>query len=92
MGLFDIVSFLTPFFSGHGVPHLAAEADKWFAEKGQDYPDLRDRTEALAAFLRGEVEKAGLDAAKMKDTLWGLASDVSNGRGGVDKQAWQGGV
>jgi len=92
MGIFDIVSFLTPFFTGHGVPHLAAEADAWIKERGEDYPDAKARADALRAFLSEKVAAAGLDAEGMKATLTGLAEDVVRGHGGVDPQVWQGGV
>lgn len=91
---FDLLTFLGKFLSGFSVPDIGEKVQAWLEEKGAEYPDLKDRTAALAAWLEVTLADAEpeLDPATAKNTLLGIASDIVHGVAGVDPGAWHGGV
>lgn len=90
--MFDLLTFLEKMLGGLDVPDIGLRASAWLKEKGDEYPDLRSRTDALAAWLAATIAEAEpeLDPAQMRDTLWGIASDVVNGTAGISKSSWKG--
>lgn len=91
---FDLLSFLTLILGGLNVQGLDQKIAAWLAAEGVKYPDLRDRADALAAWISQTLQASipNLDPVAMKDTLWGIASDIVHGTAGVDPGAWQGGA
>ena len=91
---FDLFSFLSKLLSGLAVGGLDARVLDWLNQKGQEYPDLKDRTDALAAFITQVVTEATpeLDPATMANTIKGIAADIVHGQAGVDPASWQGGA
>ena len=89
MSGFNILAFLQSFLGGLDVPDIELKAVQWLQAKGQEYPDLEDRTDALADFLKSTIAEAqsGLDPATMANTLKGIAADVVNGNAGIDREA-----
>lgn len=90
---FDIITFLTSIFvRGLNVPGLDEKATAWLAEKGAEYPDIKDRADALATYLHDTLTELApeLDPDKMRNTLIGIARDVVSGAAGVDHGAWHG--
>lgn len=89
---FDILTFLTKILGGLDVPGLDQKAAAWLTDKGAEYPDIKDRADALAAFLSDTLTELApeLDPAKMRNTLIGIARDVVSGAAGVDHDAWRG--
>jgi len=92
--IFDLLTFLRTILAGFNVSGIEEQALAWLKEKGEEYPDLRSRTDALAAWLGTTLAEASpnIDPDKMRDTLWGIASDVVHGTAGIDPAAWQGGA
>lgn len=90
---FDLLTFLARALGGFEVSGIEAKTSAWLAEKGDEYPDLKSRTDALAAWLGATLEESlpELDPATMKNTLAGIAADVVHGTAGVDPGSWQGG-
>lgn len=86
---FNILGFLTGFLSGLDIPHIESSAVAWLETKGAEYPDLKDRTDAFAAWLQTTIAEAApeLDPATMANTLKGIAEDIVHGAAGVDPQA-----
>lgn len=91
---FDILTFLTKILGGLDVPGLDAKAAAWLTEKGAEYPDIKDRADALAAYLHDTLTQLApeLDPDKMRNTILGIARDIVSGDTGVDPGAWHGGV
>lgn len=91
---FNLLQFLGLIFGGLNVPGIQEKITAWLAAEGAQYPDLRTRTDALAAWLAKTLSEAApnLDPVAMKDSLWGIASDIVHGTSGVDPDAWRGGV
>lgn len=89
---FDLLSFLSSLLGGIDVGSLEARGQTWLEEHVADYPDLDTAKEALSAFLTAELQaaKPELDAAKIKDTIYGVASDIIRGSAGVDPKASHG--
>jgi truncated hemoglobin YjbI len=85
---FDLLAFLTNVLGGFDVPGIEEKAVAWLKEKGAEYPDLRERADAFASYLSATLAEVDLDPSTMKDTLWGIASDVVHGTAGVDPKAW----
>ena len=90
---FDLLTFLSKVIGGLDMPNLEAKVQTWLDEKGSEYPDLKDRTEAHAAWISATLAEAEpeLDPATMKNTILGVAADIVHGTAGVDPGAWQGG-
>ena len=90
--MFDLLKFLQAVLGGFSIPGIEDRAVAWLKEKGDEYPDLRSRTDALAAWLQETLaeSEAGLDPTAMRDTLYGIASDVVHGTAGVSRTSWQG--
>jgi hypothetical protein len=86
--MLNLLSFLTKVLGGLDIPGIEEKAVSWLKEKGVEYPDLRERADAFASWLSATISEAELDPATMKDTLWGIASDVVHGTAGVDPEAW----
>lgn len=86
---FNILSFLQAFLGGLDVPDIELKAVEWLETKGQQYPDLEERTKELAEFLKTTIAEAhpALDPAAMANTLKGIAADVVNGNAGIDREA-----
>lgn len=89
---FDILTLLTKIRGWLDVPGLDAKAAAWLSEHGAEYPDIKDRADALAAYLHDTLTQLGpeLDPAKMRHTLLGIARDVVSGDAGVDYGASHG--
>jgi hypothetical protein len=94
LALFELVAFLERFLGGLNIPGIESRAISWLEEKGQEYPDVKERTDALAAWLSTTISEAhpALDVTTMKNTLYGIAQDVINGTAGVDRGSWMGGA
>ena len=92
--MFDLLLFLQRVLGGLDIPGIEDRAVAWLKEKGDEYPDLRLRTDALAAWLQETIAESAtnLDPTTMRDTLWGIASDVVHGTAGTDRAAWMGGA
>ena len=86
---FDILTLLTKILGVVDVPGLDAKAAAWLSEKGAEYPDIKDRADALAAYLHDTQLAPELDPDKMRNTLIGIARDIVSGDAGVDHSAWQ---
>lgn len=86
---FNLLGFLTAFLGGLDIPHVERNAVGWLETKGAEYPDLKERADALAAWLGTTISEAApeLDPASMANTLKGIAADVVHGAAGVDPQA-----
>jgi hypothetical protein len=89
---FDLLKFLSAIFGGLNIPGIEEKALAWLKEKGTQYPDLEQRTEALADWLTVTLKEASpeLDPATMRNTIDGVAADIVHGTAGVDPGAWQG--
>lgn len=88
---FALLSFLNTMLGGLNVPEARVLA--WLKDKGAEYPDAQERTDALAAWLTETLAEvgSGLDPATMVNTIKGIAADIIHGTAGVDPDAWQGG-
>jgi hypothetical protein len=91
MAGFDLTTFLVKILGGAGIAGIEQSVIGKLTELTTAFPDLRDRTEALARWL-GEVLAPTMDVAAMRDTLWGIASDIVHGTAGSDPKAWTGSV
>jgi len=91
---FDLLSFFTRLLGGLNISGLEAQAVSWLKEQGAKYPDLAERTDALAIWLQTTIAEAtpGLAPEAIANTAKGIATDIVNGTAGVDPDAWQGGV
>lgn len=89
---FSLLTFLEKVLGFVSLPDLEAEATAWLSEHGEEYPDINDRADALAAFLSKTLKESApeLDPAKMKNTILGVARDVVSGDAGVDHDSWGG--
>ena len=89
MSVFDILTFLKGFLSGLNVPGIEERAVSWLEENGEKYPDLKERTDALASWLTATLVEASpeLDPERMANTIKGIAADVVSGAAGVDPEA-----
>lgn len=92
--MFDLLSFLTRVLGGFGIPGIEETVLNWLHEKGDDYPDLRERTDALAIWLETTLAESApnLEPETMRNTLKGIAADVIYGNAGVDPKSWMGGA
>ncbi len=89
MGGFNILEFLKAFLGGLEVPDIENKAVEWLETKGEEYPDLQERTAALSDWLKVTIAEAqpNLDPAAMANTLKGIAADIVNGNAGIDREA-----
>jgi len=92
--LFELATFLTRMLGGLDVPGIQEQVVTWLKEKGAEYPDLKDRTDALASFIAGTIVSAGaaMDPLTMSATIKGIAEDIVNGTNGVNYDNWGGGA
>ena len=88
---FNLLDFLARALGGLNISGIEARVQAWLETQGQEYPDLKERTAALAAWLKEVVAESDFDPGTMRDTLYGVASDIIRGMSGVDHGAWQGG-
>jgi hypothetical protein len=88
----DLLTIITSLLGGLNVTDAGGKAAAWLNEFGAGYPDVRSRTDAMTAWLMGVVAEAKpeLDPQKLRDTLWGVASDIVNGAAGIDPGAHHG--
>jgi len=89
---FDLLTFLSRALGGFDVAGIDAKAQAWLTEKGSEYPDLKERADALAAWLGATLNEASpeLDPEQMRGTLLGIAQDVVRGTSGVNYDSWRG--
>lgn len=87
---FNLLAFLNGILGGLKVDGIQEKAVAWLKQAGTDYPDVKDRTDALEAWLRATVAEASpaLDPASMEATIKGIAADIVKGTAGVDPDAW----
>jgi hypothetical protein len=90
--MFDLLSFLTKLLSGLDVDVIESDAKDWLATKGQEYPDLKDKSDALSAYLseRFAAVKPELDPAKIASTIKALVPELLSGETGIDPNAHHG--
>lgn len=90
--MFSLSSFLTMFLGGLDIPDISDQAAAWLKEKGAEYPDIKDRADALAVWLQQTIAEANpeLEPEKMANTLKGIAQDIVSGTAGVDPGAHHG--
>ena len=71
---FKLLEFLTVMFGGLGVPGIQEKMIGWLKEKGAEYPDVQDRTDALASWITGVLAEAApnLEPSAMRDTIQGI--------------------
>jgi truncated hemoglobin YjbI len=91
---FDLLDFLTRMLGGLDVEAISTAATDWLREKGAQYPDLKERADALAAHLTQTLEEVApsLDPTKLAGTIKGIAQDIVNGTAGLDNDSWMGSV
>lgn len=89
---FDLLKFLTGMLGGLDVGAISTLANEWLLEKGKEYPDLKGRTDALAAYLGETLAETTptLDPAQLANTIKGIAADIVGGTAGVDPDSWGG--
>ena len=87
---FDLLEFVAGMLGGLNLDDISAKASAWLREKGAEYPDIKDRTDALEAYLKGTLIEStpNLDPARLANTIKGIASDIVNGTAGVDPDSW----
>jgi hypothetical protein len=90
---FDLLSFLSTVFGGLNLPGIQDKVVAWLKEEGEEYPDLQEKADALAAWLATTLAEIApeLDPATLMNTIEGIATDIVRGASGVDPDAWQGG-
>jgi hypothetical protein len=90
--VFDLFSFLSKLLSGIDVDSIEEQGRDWLATKGLEYPDLKDKTDALASFLSSQfaAAKPELDPAKIAATVKALVPELLSGETGVDPNAGHG--
>jgi hypothetical protein len=91
---FDLLAFLKTVLGGLNVNDIETRVLAWLKDAEAKYPDLRDRVDALVAWLTSTLAEVipALVLTSMKDTIWGIASDIIHGTAGVDPKSWEGGV
>lgn len=90
MASFDLLGFLSAFLGGFNVTDLGDKVTVWLRDEGAKYPDLQEKTNALADWLTTVLTEAqpNLDPAVMKLTVMSIASSIVHGTAGVDPDAW----
>lgn len=90
MASFDLFMFLNVFLGGFNVPELGSKVSAWLAAEGERYPDLKDRTDALSAWLVTVLSEAepNMNPAAMKATVLTIAKSIVQGTAGIDPDAW----
>lgn len=87
--LFDISKFIALWFVGAGIAEARVVAK--LKELAAQIPDLRARIDALAAWISTTLAPTH-NVNAMKDTIWGIASDLVHGTAGTDPDSWGGSV
>jgi hypothetical protein len=80
-----LASVFAQILTALGIDVKAVE--DFLARSAAQFPDLKSRTDALAAFLESQVTNLPVNVAA---TLKGLAADIAAGVSGVDPNAWKG--
>jgi len=90
---FDLLKFLSNVLGGINTTEIGGEITAWLRDKGAEYPDLQDRTDALEAWILKTLSETApeLDQATMANTVKGIAKDIVIGTAGVDPGAFHGG-
>jgi len=89
---FDILSLLSKLLGGIDTDSLESRGQEWLDVHGAEYPDAAALKQALSEFIATELAaaKPGLDPETIKDTIYGVASDILRGNAGVDPNAHHG--
>ena len=90
--MFDLLSLIQKLIGGVDAAAINARATEWLSVNSTNYPDTKSLSDGLASFLTAELLAADpeLSAEKLRDTIYGVASDIIRGKAGVDPNAHHG--
>jgi len=89
---FNIFTFLSTLLGGLDVPDLETKVVAWLENEAAKFPDLTARIKALEEWITAELEAVipQLVLSTMKNTIFGIATDIIHGTATVDPGAWKG--